>query len=385
MQALNGGEQTWAASLPLFVSYFLLPILLRRRRAALPALRHRRDHQPRRRAGGGTAFAAVGYTALVVALGRPVERADRAASGCRCWRTAVVALAFQPLRRRVVRLANRLAYGRRAQPYEALADFSRRLAETPHPDALLPAVAEAAGRAVVGAGGDRRRSRCPVAERSTARPGADRGRAAATDHVVPVRIDGRRPRRDRGRAAPGRRSRPADLRLLEALADQAALAFRNTVLGSQLAAHVAALDAHDPRAGRVPGADHRGRRRRAPRLEAAIAREVLPHLTSRSRSAGCGRSPPAAPTPSSTASWSATPTPRWSRCASSPAASSPPSSPGPGWGRRCARCWRRSGLAAPLTVDASAAGRRFAPRVEAAVYFCCVEAARGSGRGRRVG
>ena len=36
----------------------------------------------------------------------------------------------------------------------------------------------------------------------------------------------------------------------------------------------------------------------------------------------------------------------------------------------------RNGLASALHVDASAAGRRFSPRVEAAVYFCCAEASR---------
>ena len=78
-------------------------------------------------------FAAVGYTTLVV-RGRP---AGRAASGFSFLLTAFVAVAFQPVRRRVVRLANRLAYGPRAQPYEELADFSSRLVETPSVDRLL--------------------------------------------------------------------------------------------------------------------------------------------------------------------------------------------------------------------------------------------------------
>ena len=34
VQALNGGEQTWAASLPLFIAYFLLPVLFGRRSCA---------------------------------------------------------------------------------------------------------------------------------------------------------------------------------------------------------------------------------------------------------------------------------------------------------------------------------------------------------------
>jgi len=38
----------------------------------------------------------------------------------------------------------------------------------------------------------------------------------------------------------------------------------------------------------------------------------------------------------------------------------------------------RRGLASTLQVGASAAGQRFSPRVEAAVYFCCAEASRSS-------
>ena len=40
---------------------------------------------------------------------------------------AIVALAFQPVRRRLQRLANRLVYGKRATPYEVLSEFGRRM------------------------------------------------------------------------------------------------------------------------------------------------------------------------------------------------------------------------------------------------------------------
>jgi signal transduction histidine kinase len=42
---------------------------------------------------------------------------------------AIVALAFQPVRRRLQRLANRLVYGDRATPYEVLSQFSKRMSE----------------------------------------------------------------------------------------------------------------------------------------------------------------------------------------------------------------------------------------------------------------
>jgi signal transduction histidine kinase len=51
--------------------------------------------------------------------------------------TAIIALAFQPLRQRAQRLANRLVYGKRATPYEALSQFSEHLSETySHEDIL---------------------------------------------------------------------------------------------------------------------------------------------------------------------------------------------------------------------------------------------------------
>ena len=107
----------------------------------------------------GTLFAGLGYTLLVVTVGRFVE-GRTGGFWLSLLGTAVVALAFQPVRRSVLRVANRVAYGERAQPYEALADFSRDLARSPSPDTLLPAVAEAAGRAV-SARGRRRHPRRP--------------------------------------------------------------------------------------------------------------------------------------------------------------------------------------------------------------------------------
>src|SRR5437870_442101 len=60
--------------------------------------------------------------------------------------TAIIAVAFQPLRDRLQRLANRLVYGYRASPYEVMAAFSRRLGEAMSVDEVLPRIAEAAWR-----------------------------------------------------------------------------------------------------------------------------------------------------------------------------------------------------------------------------------------------
>ena len=61
---------------------------------------------------------------------------------------AVVALAFQPARRRAQHLANRFVYGERATPYEVLSGFSERLAETYSINDVLPRLARILGDAL---------------------------------------------------------------------------------------------------------------------------------------------------------------------------------------------------------------------------------------------
>ncbi len=70
---MNGGRQTWIAGVPLFLGFFLMPILF-----ALAVLRYRLYDLDVIISRAvlvvvGTAFAAVGYTALVVLAGQQVE------------------------------------------------------------------------------------------------------------------------------------------------------------------------------------------------------------------------------------------------------------------------------------------------------------------------
>ena len=55
--------------------------------------------------------------------------------------TAIVAVAFQPVRERLQKVANQLVYGKRATPYEVLSQFSERVAETYAADEALPRMA----------------------------------------------------------------------------------------------------------------------------------------------------------------------------------------------------------------------------------------------------
>lgn len=64
---------------------------------------------------------------------------------------AVLALAFQPIRERARRVADRIVYGGRATPYEVLADFSDRVADAYASDDVLPRMAQVLGEGTGGA------------------------------------------------------------------------------------------------------------------------------------------------------------------------------------------------------------------------------------------
>ena len=124
------------------------PAVRGRRRAAPPASRDRPDRQPGARASPSPpALAAVGYVLVVVLVGLVVDGRP-AASGPPWWRRPWWRWRSSHSAAAWCGSADRLAFGAAAAPYEALADFSRRLGDSPDPADLLPAVADAAARAV---------------------------------------------------------------------------------------------------------------------------------------------------------------------------------------------------------------------------------------------
>ncbi len=376
---IQGEEGTWVAALPLRLAqlavplcvavavlrYGLLQIELIVNRALVLAL--------------ATGLVAVGYVLVVVVIGVAVGGGTDG-----FWpsllATAVVAIAFQPLRRRVVKIADRLAFGDAAAPYEALADFSRRLGERPDPSALLPAVAEAAARAVsasrvrvslhVEAGPDRSADWPPL-------PAAD---PAASGLAMPVVNRGDRLGSITVWMPAGHRLRPPEHQLLADLADQAGLAFRNAQLTAELSAQVNELShqTHELAESRrrliTAGDAERSR------LERAIAREVRPHL---------------APLPDRLRQLSHSgrhDTPVVDAALLAPLIESvntalealreitrgvfPAQLARSGLPTALGSLLARTGRAGKLVVEKPAIGRRFDPRVEAAAYFCVAEAAR---------
>jgi signal transduction histidine kinase len=90
-------------------------------------------------AGLMAAFISVVYVAMVIGVGALVGSGGNALLSAIA--AAIVALAFQPIRARARRLADRLVYGRRATPYEALSEFSERAGETYAIEDVLPRMA----------------------------------------------------------------------------------------------------------------------------------------------------------------------------------------------------------------------------------------------------
>jgi len=88
------------------------------------------------------AFITAVYVGIVVGIGSLVGSGPRANLGLSILATAVIAIGFQPLRDRVQKLANRLVYGKRATPYEVLSEFSERVAGSYGADLALPRMAQ---------------------------------------------------------------------------------------------------------------------------------------------------------------------------------------------------------------------------------------------------
>jgi signal transduction histidine kinase len=86
------------------------------------------------------AFITAVYAVVVGGVGAIVG--DRGSTILSFAAAAVLAVAFQPARDRARRLADRLVYGKRATPYEVLAEFSERMSESYATDDVLPRMAE---------------------------------------------------------------------------------------------------------------------------------------------------------------------------------------------------------------------------------------------------
>jgi hypothetical protein len=261
-------------------------------------------------------------------------------------------------------------------PYEALADFSRRLGDGLDPAALLPAVAQAAGMAVKARRVAVALHTVPRADEVATWPPSGVGAATAPGIEVPVVDHDERLGSITVTMPDGRPLRPRDRVLLADLADQAGIAFRNTQLTAELAGHVEELEERnrelDDSRRRLSSAGDAERSR----LEEAISRKVFRHL---------------APVPDQLRRLS-----QADRNQSSPDLGSliesvntslealreitrgvfPAQLTRSGLPAALASLLARTPGDGRLVVADSAAARRYDAGLEAAVYFCVVEAAR---------
>jgi signal transduction histidine kinase len=90
-------------------------------------------------------FITVVYVGIVVGMGALVG--SRGNLFLSIVATAVVALAFQPVRQWARHFANRLVYGKRATPYEVLSEFSEHVGDAQSTESVLPQMARMIGEA----------------------------------------------------------------------------------------------------------------------------------------------------------------------------------------------------------------------------------------------
>jgi signal transduction histidine kinase len=209
------------------------------------------------------------YVAIVVGIGSLAQHGVRPSLALSIAATAVVAIAFQPVRAWVQRLANRLVYGRRATPYEVLADFAGRMAGAYAAEDLLPRMARILAE---GTGATRADVWLKSAEvfhdgatwpagapplppaRATA---ADVPAHLAADRILPVRYEGEVLGALSVSKRPGEALTPTEGRLLADLAGQVGLVLKNVGLRDQLLARLEEIRASQLRLVAAQDAERR--------------------------------------------------------------------------------------------------------------------------------
>ena len=322
-------------------------------------------------------FITVVYIGVVVGIGGLIG-AQSNSLALSVAATALIAIAFQPVRERLQRIANRIIYGKRSTPYEVLSSFSGLVAHSLSVDEVLPEIAEVVGTGV-GAEAAEVVVSLPDGGERIERWGPELQGEATT--IIPVSYQERQIGSIAVKKAANDPIRPAEQALLADLASHAGLAMHNVRLTEELETRVAelAVQSEQLRASRQRLVTARDAQRKG--LERDIHEGPERQLTEiRERLAGIDALPDdeakAAELEALTEQANAT----LEGLRDLARGIFPPLLADKGIVPAVEAHIRKVGANARVEAGPTVAKHRFADDVEACVYFCCVQALQNVGR-----
>lgn len=326
------------------------------------------------------AFVTAVYLAVVVGISRLINTAGEPNVLLSVVATAIVALAFQPLRERARRLADLVVYGKRATPYEVLSEFSERMAGSYSTEDVLPRMARILGE---GTGATRTEVWLRVGTQlqlaASWPEGAEPAKAPLpasedelpefpeADRAVPVRHQSELLGALTLTKPPSEPVTPAEEKLLFDLASQAGLMLRNVRLTAELQARLVDLRASRQR---LVAAQDQERRRLERDLHDGAQQQLVALAVKQRLAEGLVRKDPEKAA-QMLGDLQADTTEALENLRDLARGIYPPLLADKGLPAALEGHARKIHL--PVTVETDGLGR-YAQEVEAAVYFCCLEA-----------
>jgi len=324
------------------------------------------------------AFFTAVYVAIVVGIGTAFG--SRSSRLLTVLAAVVMAVAFQPVRERARRLANRIVYGKRATPYEVLSDFSERAAGAYSTEDVLPRMAR-----VLAEGTGATRAEVWLRVGDELRPTASwpqgsemesaRLRVAGDElpefpgsaEAFPVRHQGELLGALTLDKSPTEPLTPTETKLLSDLASQVGLVLRNVRLTSELQARLEDLRASRQR---LVAAQDEERRRLERNLHDGAQQQLVALAVKLAMAETLAKKDPDR-TAEMLSGLKADTTDALDNLRDLARGIYPPLLADKGLGAALDSQARKA--AVPTTVEVDSVGR-YPQEVEAAVYFCCLEA-----------